>query len=332
MKSMQKWKLGVALVCILGASLAACMPTSAPNTSILPSCAPKENVYIFKNIPSVLSIYQSALIPNQNPATYSGNLTNAQIQALLLLRDEVQRWSSFNDISVSKSQAARITLTHISPELVQVIILNQYLSNPVAVSQEAFKGVLTEEMKQISQRDEFFFLVTLTASEYDPNATSDNMLVLDIPVKEMILVNSSDLRVSPSHDDHPIDQEIILSRGNLSGYIAYPMAVQVNDSCIQVLESLWNTTVTIGLSKLLINGTQYEHQLTWFIKYHSLVDLGAAPGLPIPNIQPGFDLNHLSPTTVPPSPDENRSSTDIAYWDGYWEDMARYIWAYVIDP
>ena len=233
--------------------LVACGPTSAPITTILPSCKPKDNVYIPEsgNSRLILSIYQSALVSNQT--AYSENRTNAQNRALMLLRDDVQRWSSFNDIPISGSQTVRITLTYISPELVQEIILNQYLSNPSALSLETFQGMLTEEMGQIAQRDEFFFLITLTASEYNPNATSDNMLILDIPVKEMILVNAEDLKVSPNHDDHPIDQEIILSRGPLSGYVAYPMAVQVGESCVQVLESLWNTTITISLSRLIIN-------------------------------------------------------------------------------
>jgi len=310
--------------------MAACTPISTTNALNLPSCAPENNVYTDENQALVESIYQSALVPSQ--AVYSGNRLNAQYQALMFLRDEVRRWSSFNDISVSASQFARITLTHVSPELVQVIILNQYLSNPVAISQETFHLLLTEEMEQISQRDEFFFLVTLTASQYDPSATNDNMLILDIPIKDMILVNAGDLRVSPSHDDHPIDQEIILSREHLSGYIAYPMAVQIGDTCEQVLESLWNTTITISLSELFVNGTQYEHQLTWSIKYHPLVDLGVEAGSPGSPIPVGFDQSRLFPMAVPPNLEGNRISTDIAYWDLYWENMARYVWGYVTDP
>ena len=69
---------------------------------------------------------------------------------------------------------------------------------------------------------------------------------------------------------------------------------------------------------------QVNHQLTWFIKYHPLVELNFnSPQSPASPLQSAPAI-----ATSPPTPVVNVSEPDAVYW----ENMARYVWAYVVDP
>jgi hypothetical protein len=118
----------------------------------------------------------------------------------------------------------------------------------------------------------------------------------------------------------------------MSGYLAYPIAVQVNENCHQVMAPQWNTTMIISLSSVEINGENYDHQLSWTVKYHPLLNLDTSSVISAPSIPAGFEMARLSYSTTPPIPEVGRTPTDENYWNIYWEDMARYVWAYVIDP
>jgi len=72
------------------------------------------------------SVYQFAIETNQT--VFNGNKSNAQYHALSLLKEQVRRWSSFQDIPIDNgTQIIRITITYLDPGLLQVIILNELL-------------------------------------------------------------------------------------------------------------------------------------------------------------------------------------------------------------
>lgn len=148
----------------------------------------------------------------------------------------------------------------------------------------------------------------------------------------MWMVNSSDIDPAPKHDDHPLDQTINISHKWMSGYIAYPIAVQVGGNCQHVMESQWNTTMIITLDSVEINGEKEGRQLNWTVKYHPLLNLDVQSVTSAPQMPSGFDPARLSFTKIPPTPVAGQSPVDEIYWDRYWEEMARYVLAYVIDP
>ena len=273
-------------------------------------------------LPQVDSMYTRLSQTNYDPFT----LQSVKNEAFTLLRDRVQRWSSSNDIPVGDQDVVRITLTYISPELLQIIILNHQL-NQLILSKEQFKTNLENELKEIAKREELIFLITMTFSRYDQNETEENMVVLNFPIKDMALINSGDQHIKANHFDPPLEHEIVISRGPLSGYIAFPMRVAEGENCFQVLEHRWNTTLTANLDGVKVKGDNYIHPLTWFVKYHSLVEIGDGT-IPLSTILAA--PSNITTDHQPPPPERNRPSNQED--DNYWGKMAIHIWTYVVDP
>ena len=127
--------------------------------------------------------------------------------------------------------------------------------------------------------------------------------------------------------DPPLRQEIVISRGPSTGYIAFPIGVETFGNCTQVLESRWNTVINISMSGITVNGNEYAPQLSWSFKYHPLIEMDG--GIISPSV------NYASPAGIPidyqPPPPVRVTSTGQPD-SSYWEQMALYIWGYVTDP
>ena len=247
----------------------------------------------------------------------------------MTLSKQVKNWSSSSDISFGQNQIIRITVTFISPEIAQMAIYNQLLYNPIFGSD--FKTPMDKGMDSIAQRDEFEFLVTITASVNVATILGEDAVILDVPIKEMVLTNTADLIVQPKHDDHLLDEEIHLKNGKfIAGFIGYPIAVGNELQCTEVMEPIWNTSVTIRIPSYSIDGNLVQDSLTWNISYRTLIDFGAPPAAPIPNNVPNGIAIDFSPSVNPPIPVNNISDAELPYWDYYWQTMARFVWWQVI--
>jgi hypothetical protein len=108
--------------------------------------------------------------------------------------------------------------------------------------------------------------------------------------------------------------------------MAFPIAVTANGTCNWLLDTNWNTSLTVHAPDLLINKQPYD-PLTWDIEYHPLVEVNTPdqiiPNFPMPPA--GFE-NNYSPTDKIPSPVNGMTKSDTNYWNGYWEEMTRYVW------
>ena len=253
-------------------------------------------------------------------------------RALYTLKDEVRRWSSFQDMLVNDNQVVRITLTFIHPDLVEIILLNHSLAQPSNINRDQFANELKIQLGKLADYNELFFLVTVTDSSYKPLITEKDVVVLSIPARDITLMNSKKEYVAPSHYDPPLGQNIQISRKHLSGYVAFPMFVKdKNDQCVLMLEPPSNTTITVGATNIKLSttsGNVSNHQLTWFIRYHSLLDINIVPTPAIVSDQ------NIAPECchAPPTPDIAKLPTDEEYWNSYWVEIARYVWGYVVAP
>jgi hypothetical protein len=258
--------------------------------------------------------------------------TDVRKRALLMLKERVRRWSSFQDILVSDDQVIRITITFIHPELVEIIYLNHALSQFTMNSKEQFTNELKSQLEKLAEHDELFFLITITDSEYSPLITDKDVIVMDLPVQSVSLINSENKRVFPSRYDPPLGQDIEISRRHLSGYIVFPMYVNdKDDKCVLLLDPFSNTTITLGVPDIKVStsvGNDSYHPLTWFIRYHPLLDINPTPTLAIVLTQA------ITPECCqnPPPPVLDKLPTDEVYWNDYWIEMARYVWGYVAAP
>ena len=321
-------KVGLIIMCIWGLLFAACGPitdtTLSSNITCTPApSTPDPNTYK-ANILTEVDLLYSRLFPDQT--NYDPNtLQIVKNDAFTLLRDRVRRWSSSNDIPVGDQDVIRITLTYISPGLVQIIILNHQLHQQI-LSKADFQKKLKDKMAAISVREELIFLTTITYSRYDQNETEENMVVLIFPIKEMALINSGDKHIKANHFDPPLEHEIVISRGPLSGYIAFPFAIEENESCLQIMERQWNTMITINADGFKVKGENYTHPLTWFVKYHSLVEMDGIVPISVTSTAPsGIPTDHQPPLPVRNVPPNQES-------ESYWENMAIHVWTYVVDP
>jgi hypothetical protein len=103
--------------------------------------------------------------------------------------------------------------------------------------------------------------------------------------------------------------------------------VGTSESCLQVLERLQNTEINVSTRGLRINGIDYAPQLSWFIKYHPLVEMD--DGIISPSVSyiahPEIPINHRPPDPV-------RGTLAGEAYDSYWEQMGLHVWGYVTDP
>jgi hypothetical protein len=326
-----KWKNWRILFCLLGILATACEPVSTVSHPNSETCQPSANdANIYKEASEQ---YPDGLIFTEAFRTGQPYFdTDIRKKALYALKDEVRRWSSFQDILINNDQVVRITLTFMHPELVEIIYLNHALAQISTINKEHFANEIKSKLEVLAEYDELFFLVTVTNSSYKPLVTEKDVVILNISVQSITLMNSENKNVIPSRYDPPLDQNIKISQKHLSGYIVFPMYVKdKGDQCVLLLDPTSNTTITLGAPVIKLSnssGNVSNHQLTWFIRYHSLLDIDTTPTPVIVHNQ------NISPECChsPPTPDANKLPADEVYWDGYWVEMARYIWGYEVNP
>ncbi|MBN1452953.1 MAG: hypothetical protein JW963_18185 [Anaerolineales bacterium] len=323
-KNLARKKIRLVLI-ILGVMVSAC-ETSAPSELHLTPCKPTPDGFNFyeekSKTPPDGSIFLEAFPNDQLSIDF-----NIRQRALVTLKDQLRRWSSFQDILVNDKQVVRITLTYISPEMVEIIFLNHKLSQPVIISKNDFINELKQQLEHLAELDELYFLVTITDSTYKPLATEKEFVILNIAMQNMVLTNSKNGNAVPNHYDPPLGQSINVSRNHISGYVAFPMSVlDENENCVPMLDPSLNTTITLRANDIKLStssGVVSNHQLTWFLRYHSLMDLKITP-TPVA-INPNATPECLR---TPPTPDLTIAEPP----DAYWEEMSRYVWAYMVDP
>jgi hypothetical protein len=258
------------------------------------------------------------------PDFNSQNFLVAKYNAFLTLVGQVRASSHYEDVLVGDTLLVRITITFISPQLIESVVLNRIFFSGIPVTD--FQATVKVAEDDIADRDEIPFLVTVTASEYHEKLMPNDSLIVDLAIRSMQLTSSSGVSTASPHTDGHLRYPINLRSEPEHGYMAFPIAVTANEICNWMLDPKWNSTLTIYAPDLLINEQQYG-PLTWSIDYHSLVGVNM-PNQKLPTFAPppaGFE-NNYSPTDKIPSPVNGMTKSDTNYWNGYWEEMTRYVW------
>jgi hypothetical protein len=250
-------------------------------------------------------------------------ILEARYAALELLRYEAARWTQVNEVTLDAANKAQILVTFLSPELLMAVFQNNILAHsPKTVDVYA---AMNNNLVQITRREELIFLVTVIV--VNPNVAAHT---LDLDIRNVSLKNTDDTTIQPRHDDHNLDQPINLSQGPAFGFLYYPLAIQVNGVCKQVLDRDSNTKINIETPALLVDSVSLG-PFNWTIPYAPLVDTGNSfytPAFPItPTLIPQspitpvqIDESLLSPLKIP--------SVDMTS-EFFWRDFARFIWGQV---
>ncbi len=319
---------GGILILTIISGLSGCAPIPTPLPERPKPCeqsSAKMNIYKIPSESWAEKIFQYAFpaLPTPLPPETAApaqlddlKILEARYATFQYLIKETKRWSDSETIKLDDSSEAQITVTFISPELIQAVYLSQVLKYRFFTSD--FPTQIQEVLNSISARDELLFLVTVTTTNNgNPNSISHT---IDIPISKMKLNNSEDLAVEPNHDDHNLEQPIHSSLEPVFGYLAYPLLS--NNECRWILDPKFNTNIVLTVPNILMDGAG-ETPYTWTIPYTPLVNGNIPSEAPVYAIPPGFDTNLISTLAVPPNPAMNPNGTNPP---SYWQDFARYVW------
>jgi len=252
---------------------------------------------------------------------------SARQAALSLLGENINHWSDQVDVASDDTQMVRIVATYMDPILVQYIVLNQVLAYSNNLDLTSFNTMLTNTMNKLGNRGETLFIITVTAPFYNTQAYNSNVLTVNFPVAQMVLVNASGMEVKPTHVDPVLKENIDITHGPVSGIIGFPQAVISQGQCAWVLDP-WTSSLTIHLPSVTLGGKLFNPQF-WDIPYRAL--LVQDDSQPTPTFDPNYDWSRVSKIAAPPTPSWNPNiQFDNTNWKMYWEDMGRYIWDLVV--
>lgn len=287
------------------------------------------NVYLGTPIPVIPTIFQHAATatPVPPPLTPVAETDDAKRQksiearyaALRRLEYEVMRWTDVIRIPLGGANHATITVTFLSPELVQTVYLNNLLKQDTKVAD--IHAAVAGALYQFAARNELVFLVTADATDVKEGNNASHVLAIDRD--KMRLMTAEDLSIPPGHDDPSINKPVTGSN-SVFGYLYYPFAVERDGSCMQALDPTYNTKIIIQTESITVDGVGVGLQ-TWTIPYTPLLntwDFNFIPDYTIPDsiIPPvGIEPPDLLPTNELPAfedPDFQRK-------------FARFVWGQI---
>jgi len=314
--------LGSFLILIVAAGLSGCMPSSTSQEQVAcTSNTGNVNIFKVKPLPWVNEIYQAAAIPpaplindGLNPGIYDENkIQRSRFAVFKYLVDQTKRWSNTQIVKLDDSREVQLTITFISPELVQAVYLSEVLDHRLYVAD--FETQAQAALNYVAMRDELLFLLTITIT--NTGSTDNPPHVIDIPIRQMFIINGEDLQVEPGHDDHNLDQPIRSSSEPVYGYLGYPLSVMTSDNqCKWVLEPRYNTTIVIATPFIQMDGNSIG-PYTWTIPYSALVNANIPPPPPDYENSSNYPQEIIAPLVSPPS-GINKT--------GDWPSFARYVW------
>jgi hypothetical protein len=316
------------LIFVTIAGLFGCGETTSAGTTIsFPICTPDSpmvNVYRAPLQPWANEIFETAFppiptpIPPNPPMQFNEQqILGARYAAFQKLTSETKRWSHTEIVKLNDSRETKITVTYLSPELLQAIFLNEVLKNRFPTY--GFQDQLQSVLNNVAQRDELLFLLTVISTD---NNTSPIRHTIKIPIQEMVMHNAENLTIMHRHNDHNLEQEIDASSDPVFGYLGYPLSLVTANQCNWVLDPKYNANIVITVPFIEVDGVSNETSYFWTIPYAPLI----SPIMPtitvVPTLPPEFDqsLYLMLPSPKPPS-DINQAN--------YWQDFGRFIWGQV---
>jgi hypothetical protein len=316
------------LVLIITAGLFGCVQTSPVFSQeiIIPLviCTPESpmvNVYRATPQPWANAIFEFAFpsyiptpIPPNPPQIDEQKILSARYAAFQQLIYETRRWSDTETIKLKDSSEVSITLTYVSPELLQAVFLNEVLKNRYPTY--GFQDQLQKALNTVAARDELLFLLTVTTT-IDEAKTAHQ--TIKIPIDSMILYNAENISIARRHDD--LEENIDTSLEPVYGYLAYPLALFSASECKWTLDPKYNTNIFVTVPFIEVGKVSNETPVIWTIPYAPLISPIMPTKTPVWNLPSGFDQSLMIPLASPPSGNINQTNN--------WQDFARFIWGQI---
>lgn len=240
----------------------------------------------------------------------------ARYSALQKLIEETDRWSDTETIKFEDSTKVRITLTYISPELVQAAFLNQALKDNFNAAD--FQTYLQNTLNTVAERNELMFLFTVTTPN---NGLSPLQHKIKLPIESIHLLNSENLPIPHRHDDPNLEQNIDTTAESVSGYISFPFTVLSGNECKWILNPKYNTKIVVTMPYAEVDGVSDQTPYSWTIHYTALVNPIMPANIPSPVLPPGFNPTWMTPLFTPP--------TELNTAE-YRQNFARFVWGQIM--
>ncbi len=298
-----------------GVDAASAVLSSNPEACLLPISTP--NPYSIVPDLSVFEPYTRLTI--SGPMTTENQYWQARYDAFQLLRTKAERWSSNIDIDLSKTKKVRITITYFSPQLFQLIELNQILTDATIqdIKNNQIKNNAHINLVKAADLQGTIFLVTVHAV----NTHDQSPVAVYLPVKNMVLIDAAGKTIHPIYHDYGFDETLYLTNRAYSGFVVYPIAIKDDEACHLLLEETKDRKITLSVSDSIFEDKQ-QKKYTWTILYAPI--LGDSSPIEqttfvMPNPPPGDDYYKTLRDAPPPDPPS----------DEYWEMFSRYLWEQV---
>jgi hypothetical protein len=319
--------IGLLILCVT-AGLCGCTPTQKQQDEIIVPiviCTPESplvNVYKATPQPWANKIFEFAfplfptpIPPNSAIQFNEQSILDARYTAFQQLIKETKRWSDTQVLNLNDSSDARVTVTYLSPELLQAVILNQVLRDRSLTY--GFQDQLQKVLNTVAERNELLFLLTVAMKNSNMAPTRHT---IRIPIQGMVMHNAENLTITHSHDDHNLEKVIDTSSDPVFGYLAYPLAQVSSNQCKWILDPKYNTNIVVTVPYVEVDGTSNATPLFWTIPYMSLINPIMPSDTYIWTLPPTYDQSQMAPFAEPPT-DINQPT--------YWQDFARFIWSQI---
>lgn len=242
----------------------------------------------------------------------------ARYAAFQLLRKQTERWSNSVDISLSNTETVRITITYLSPQLLQLIEVNHVLMarTNLGMGDGDFQNFVRGSLNKAAKLQGMIFMVTVYAA-IEPDRQP---VAISLPIKKMVLINAENSTVYPIYYDHGLEGTLYLGNSAFSGFVVYPIAVKNSDTCHLVLEDTPDRKITIDMSNIIIEDKD-RGNFTWTIRYSPILDDGAPDEKS--EFTPSDTWQYSSYVPLSQAPDLYLSSNE------YWDAFSCYLWEQV---
>lgn len=316
--------------------LSAC---AAPSASTYVPCVPNEsaNIYNVPMLPEIRMVVEQAasyygLLPvltpqaatpssqgqfNTLPADFTipSNTSTLppQQNAFLYLLNETKINSDWRTFSLDNVTNLNVIVTFLSPKLIQAAYLNDFLYR--GQKSDEFEARMRNALLKVINRKELIFIVTITSNSINMPGVTPH--ILDIPVDQLMLTNSADLKIGASHEEHNIDQPFNTLQEPEAGLLGYPIGISTVSECAWVLDPVYDTNIVLVVNSITLDGVDTGSH-TWVIPYIPLVVDATQQVVPLftmqslPSIPPILEPRHYPPK-------------DMATAD-FWSQYALFIW------
>lgn len=332
----ERWAYGIFLLFLFGAGLSGCGPLTSQAASKPVACTSQEsnaNIYRLASVsvsvtltPTGATGVTNVLSPEQALALLQGTLpqglpttVSSDSNSILgTLVNETKSWSDVQTIKLDDSSKVQIVITFLSPPLIRAVYNSEISSRASAIPS------LQSALEHVAMREELLFFVSvITNTNNNASITSYD---IEIPIRDMVIMNADDLAVAPLHDDHNLAQPIRSSFEPVFGYLSYPIAIKIGDKCNWILNPDYNKKIVITIPHIYVDKAD-KGTYTWVIPYSPLFTVGTYS-----NSQTNIAIDPIlvSTSLTPPSPIRDLLTTDGVEENRFWQIYAGFLWRQVM--